>query len=1179
MPEAKIIRIGEKSTAADTDILSHMRRLLTQLGLSSDSETVEPGDASALRRALANGLRNSNVVITIGSFGHYGIGGAKETIFKALDIPFVPDEHIKQQILQFAKQERMSVSSELEALWMLPQDAESFPAANGVDSGFAIAAGGQCIIMMPSAPESFHMMATGYALPYLARFFGLEAVRHRLSCFGMDQKSICDELYGDILREQLPLVFPTSSRNSLETELWISSSAASAEQAEELCRPVIQRIRKQLGDIVYAVDTENMEQLCLSLLQQKGKSLCIAESYSSGALYQLMQRASGSLSPIAFHGGYMLPAETAEIGLPYRKLRGKEIVTPTGAGMLAEYSRRQGSENSLGLSLCLDEPVHQIYTALSDGEQVYFRMTPLPDDCFGNRAAEYGALCALNLLRTYLSTPEELNFSVPVRLALAGKGFPEYPGWEENIKQDNSVNPIRRLVMLFCVIVFAASITYLGHYYYQAWEYKQQSLELQNLYSVSSESNADLPDDYPAEYLAKFADLYSINPDIQGWLSIEGTSFSYPVVQSSQDTSDSQYYLRRNFSGNYSDHGVPFLDYRASIKDPSDNLVIYGHNMRDGQMFEELLQYKNLDYYRSHPIIRFDSVYEEAEYKVVAMFITNTLNIHGDIFDYHNFINAESDEDFDRYLYSIQIRSILNTGVDVGPGDQLLTLSTCSYEFKGARFVVVARKVRDGESAQVDTAASKNDNVLYPDIWYSLYKTEKPNVSLMRAILPTADRSITVPITQLTFQQETAPPSELLEVIPLPGSSITVVPTVDSDSNETFSSSVPPASSSEILPESSFSQPTSSESASSESISSEPISSEADSSEAISSEPISSGSENISSSELSENSSSSQEAEEISSSQASSNRPASSSSSKPDVIVIRPNSSSSSEDTSSVSEDEWEDSDEEDIEEDNSQTLSVTCNGKRYTDNAFDILCQVVMAEIGSSKAEAVKAQAVATYTYISYENARGVSPSVVMKTPTTAVKKAVSEVLGEAIYYNGKLAFACYHATSAGRTNSSADVWGGSYPYLISVDSSIDEDAYRYKDTKRISSDAVMKAVEKQLGIELDGDPSEWFEIISYTDGGYNNVVSVGGKTKYYYDATNKSYPITGRVLRESVLGLRSACFEIEYLEDRDEFIFTTYGYGHGVGMSQTGAMLMAAEGSDYIEILEHYFPGTTVQ
>lgn len=1202
MAEAKIIHISPNQSA-DSDVLGHMVRLLSQLGLSSDIDHTAPGDVSALRRSLVRGLHGGNVVITIGTFGQYGVFGAKETIFKALDIPFIEDAVVRERIQRYMKAAQLPLTEEVESLWMLPRNAESFPSDNGVDSGFGISAGGQCILMLPSAPDSFHAVATGDALNYLARFFGLRSARHRVNCFGLSRQSIIDELYGDILKDNLPLAYPASCHNGLETSLWVTACAATREKAEEICQPAVFRLQQELKDIVYAVDADSMEESVLELLHQQGRTLCIAESYSSGTLAQVMDHGishmEGIRSPILFYGNYMLASETSEIGLPRRKLRGQDIVTPVGAGMMAEYCRRKGQEGSLGLSLCLDEPVRKIYTALSDGERVYLQICDIPDDCFGNRAGEYGSLCALKLLQRYFLDPKSLPAGTPVRMAAAGLGFPEAedPNWEEKMGLPPENNLWRRIVMLACAMVFAVSASFLCHQKYLAWDSGRQNTQLQEIYAESSSSRApsssQQEENFPGEYLRKFSALYAINSDIKGWLSIEGTDFSYPVVQSSKDTPESQYYLRRDFNGEYNNHGVPFLDYRADLKRPSDNLVIYGHNMRDGTMFEELLNYKNLEYYKANPIIRFDSVYEEAEYLVAAMFITNTLKSHGELFEYHNFINSPSDEDFDDFLYGVQIRSILNTGVDIRTGDKLLTLSTCSYEFKGARFVVVARKLREGEDreqAANTSEAIKNENVLYPDIWYSLYKQEKPNISLMRVVLPQIKDSAAGVVPTIPLTQETAPPSDMSDAVPLPNVKTPESPPpkggAGGGEEDNPSEGISSSSASGSLPPESQSQTESLPLILTVPDSSLPSSSEANSlsqSMESNSEISSSQPEKISSTASAQPSSSA-------SSSKSSSAPSSSSGKH---VVVRPASSSQEdddfqdeyEDISDNESDEFEDpdDDDEDFDDDinyiDNETLSVTINGSRKTGSAFDIVCQVVAAELGSGQKEAVKAQAVASYTYISYENARGVSPSVAAKTATAAVKSAVSEVLGEAVYYKGELAFTCYHATSAGKTNSSKDVWGGSYPYLISVDSSIDEDAYRYEDTKRISASAVATAVEKQLSITLDGDPNDWFEILSYTDGGYVDQMAIGGETEYFYDATRKYYPITGRVVREAVLGLRSACFTVEYLDNRDEFLFTTYGYGHGVGLSQTGAMLMAAQGDSYIDILEHYFPGTVVK
>ena len=189
-----------------------------------------------------------------------------------------------------------------------------------------------------------------------------------------------------------------------------------------------------------------------------------------------------------------------------------------------------------------------------------------------------------------------------------------------------------------------------------------------------------------------------------GWISIDGTDLDYPVVQ----TTDNTTYYRTNFEGEYSEHAVPFVDAAVDLSKPSTNTIIYGHNIRtDGQMFNILKGYTSLEYYQQHPVIQFDSVYREGKYKIVSIFYTNTLAEHGEI-----------------------------TGVDVLPSDELLTLSTCTYEFHEARFVIVARKVRDGESETVDTSqATMNPSPLYPDIWYQLFGGTKPDEAQLKAAL------------------------------------------------------------------------------------------------------------------------------------------------------------------------------------------------------------------------------------------------------------------------------------------------------------------------------------------------------------------------------------------------------------------------------------------------------------
>lgn len=254
--------------------------------------------------------------------------------------------------------------------------------------------------------------------------------------------------------------------------------------------------------------------------------------------------------------------------------------------------------------------------------------------------------------------------------------------------------------------------------------------------------------------------------------------------------------------------------------------------------------------------------------------------------------------------------------------------------------------------------------------------------------------------------------------------------------------------------------------------------------------------------------------------------------------------------------------------------------GTYYTAGAREIIARAVVGEIWNEfPNEAVKAQAVAEYTYIKKNNEMGVSPTTALKTDVyDRIYKLVDEVLGEAIYYNGEMIQSVFFASSCGYTNSAENVWGVDYPYLRSVDCPLDKTTDpNWGSTDSYSSDYIKNAVQNTLGIALTGDPSKWFKINSRLDNrehGWVTSISVGGMTK----ANGKT--IDGRTIREKVLGysLKSAAFDLKYDKSSDKFIFTTYGHGHGVGLSQYGAKALAENGYTYKQILQHYFTGVEI-
>lgn len=258
------------------------------------------------------------------------------------------------------------------------------------------------------------------------------------------------------------------------------------------------------------------------------------------------------------------------------------------------------------------------------------------------------------------------------------------------------------------------------------------------------------------------------------------------------------------------------------------------------------------------------------------------------------------------------------------------------------------------------------------------------------------------------------------------------------------------------------------------------------------------------------------------------------------------------------------------VSSDGSEVFTAKYGGSVHTDDAFDLVCRIVNNEISTSFSdEAIRAQAVAAYSYVKYHNVNGLTPSVLVKSdPPQRIVDLVSSVWGKCCYYNGKVAQTVYMASSSGYTASSVNVWGGSLPYLVSVECPFDADGDpNYGKQTKFSESEIRSSLERYLGITLSDNPENWLTVTGHIDGNYVSTVDVDGQAT-----------ITGRKLRESVLSynLRSASFDISYSDGY--FIFTTYGWGHGVGMSQNGANYLAKLGYTYDQILKYYYTGIDV-
>lgn len=195
------------------------------------------------------------------------------------------------------------------------------------------------------------------------------------------------------------------------------------------------------------------------------------------------------------------------------------------------------------------------------------------------------------------------------------------------------------------------------------------------------------PEATQPQILPWLAEKAEQNPDMIGWISIAGTKIDYPLMHTPDDP---EKYLHKNFQGNFSVGGLPFLDAACTLD--SDNLLIYGHNMQNGTMFRALLSYEQKDFWEAHPLIRLSTLYEEKDYEILAVLYDRVYFKTEEHFKFYQFIDAADQASFDAAVSYFKEHALYDTGVTAEYGDQLVTLVTCAYHVDNGRFLVVARE-------------------------------------------------------------------------------------------------------------------------------------------------------------------------------------------------------------------------------------------------------------------------------------------------------------------------------------------------------------------------------------------------------------------------------------------------------------------------------------------------------
>lgn len=311
-------------------------------------------------------------------------------------------------------------------------------------------------------------------------------------------------------------------------------------------------------------------------------------------------------------------------------------------------------------------------------------------------------------------------------------------------KGDSIPERIRKLVFLGAVAVIIVCGYMIGDYYIDLWRSSRENDKyMQNYWdyddtpttSPTSPKDDETVDDRKIYTLLDGAEYFlNINKDVVGVIRIPDTPVNNPVMQSD----DNDEYLDKKMNGRESRAGELFLDYRNNFDcvdkdghlevENSDNLIIYGHNMKDEQMFGCLKSYeRDESFYGKHPIIELNSNYERYTYKIFSVFLLDAEDESPTEFDCWNNLDFDSEEKFYEFVNEAKKRTICLNDVDVKYGDKLLTLSTCNTLLGDrGRLIVMARLVREGEDPMEGTQNnSRNPNIKWPTLFYQYRPSAK----------------------------------------------------------------------------------------------------------------------------------------------------------------------------------------------------------------------------------------------------------------------------------------------------------------------------------------------------------------------------------------------------------------------------------------------------------------------
>lgn len=1137
---AEIISVGTELLLGDivNSNSQFLARELAAYGIDTLYQSTVGDNRERLQQAMELALSRCDMVILTGGLGPTEDDLTRETVAECLGLPLVLHEESDRRIRAYFERTGKEYTENNKKQAMLPEGCIVFPNDHGTAPGCAIEQEAHRVVMLPGPPRELIPMFFEHVAPYLTRCSGGTIHSHTVGVFGIPEAAV-DERLQDLMESANPTVAPYAKDG--EVVLRITAKADTTTEANALCDPVIAEIRERLGNAVYGVDAGGLAKRVVTLLTEKEMKIATAESCTAGLLSGRLTEVPG-VSAVFECGiaAYSKEIKHQMLGVPESILEQRGAVSPETAGAMAVGARRAGSAD-IGIGITgvagpdtsEGKAVGTVYVALADEKRVWVKKVFAGH---GDEDREYirnmATLYALDMSRRYLE-------ALPGVMA----GGQSLEQMQQEVlaltKEQNAVAKKRRrrsllLRWMSALAALLLVVSFWGYVYVYVPYYNQKKYD--ELYQMYTQAEVETEGWYPNGILTQFMTLYRNNDDVRGWVRIEDTRINYPVVLEPS----LGYYEQHDFHKNSSSYGVPYLQTGTQVEQENikRTLTIYGNNVGNRQMFSQLEEYTELSFLKEHPTIEMNTIYQEGTYKIFAVLLVDDTDK-----DEYNYARTafEDEEEFIYHVTQLRVRSLFDTPVDIVEGDSLLLLTTpIDYGYDGARVVVAARRVRTGEDKENDLSKSRvNRAPKMPKGWVEANGGNTVNSTVT-----------TVETTEITTEQTTTEQTTTTEKV-----TTTTKKTTTTTTKKTTTTTHTEGN--ELIGETTAQQTTT---VPTTQVVTKPPSSDETPPPVVPSEGTVQGT-------ISEY--------DFMSYIAVKNSGAFSGFAPDADGILRPK---------------------------NKEQLQLLIAG-------------IVKSELGSASTmvnstEAQKAQAVASYSYLLHYNTHvGAYPASVSAINLSnkwdkKIYDAVGDVVGVKLVDTAKTSIPAmtlqtvYSASTGGYSASSNRVWTGVLPYAKSVVSQYDDaitnakyGGRKYVATVTITRDELYQKVKDWVSAKSTSYsmPEEQFttaagqvplRALSYDgDGsaGTGDAWNYVFHTNFYYvNGRGQQIPLTGYNMR-NILGLRSHAFRTTYDEATQTVTITTQGWGHGVGLSQMGAVGYANEaGWNYVQILRHYYSVT---